>query len=221
MTAQLTVNGELSWNRKYLILPNDIRIILDPEWYKHRGFGELGLMPNDIGFSDDRQGIALQVTEDFGIERFGNLVMGSIDGRIGKVDLEFMCRASRSQNRYAVRHGPYKKDKLLALYLENGNTPHTNIGLAVLNHEEEYVAKLIGLGIKEGLQRHGHGTVFLRAIERQCARTNIFLVVHNPLTDEIPFYVKRGYRFIETAGEYDLGKVLNPGFDEQLLVPRN
>lgn len=215
----LTVDGNLSADGKYLVISPEIKFMLDPKFYKEKGFGELGLMPKDIKFYKKNPGVEEIVTQTWGIERFGNVTMMSKEGDLGSIDLSFVCRMIRGQNRYILRHGDYKKDELFALYLADREKTPVLVGIGDVNFEEEYVAKLMGLGIKNDIQRTGHGTALLATIERECAKTNIFLLLHNPLKQAIPFYVSRGYRYLAHPNGPDFAKILNPKFDERLLMP--
>jgi len=219
MRDDLILNGEQSADGKYLVLSPDVKLVLDPAFYKAKRFGNLSLMPEDMEFSEDSTGIEHVVTEDLGVERFGNLTLASEEGPIGPVDLNFDCGVTRGENRYILRHGTYKKDDLFALYLANTDTSPVLLGLGDVNFEEESIAKLLGFGIKDEFQRRGYGTVFLAAIERECAKTNMLLLLHHPLRQQIQFYVGVGYRYLIHSDGPDFAKVLNPGFDTQLLVP--
>ena len=50
MGSTLTLDGQLSADRRYIVLRPDIRFVVDPEFYRAQGFGELGLMPKDLSF---------------------------------------------------------------------------------------------------------------------------------------------------------------------------
>ena len=216
---RLIVNGNVSPDGKYVIISPEIKLIVDPHYYRERKFGELGLMPRDIEFDEDSHGIEQIVTEHLGVEQYGNLTLRSKEGEIGQADFSFVCEVKRGENNYILRHGTYKKDDLFALYLRADTPNPVLIGIGDVNFEEESVAKLLGIGINDKLQRGGHGTAFVAVIERECAKTNMFLLLHDPLRQVIPFYVSRGYRHLVHPNGLDFAKVLNPGFDERLLMP--
>jgi GNAT superfamily N-acetyltransferase len=214
----LTLDGQISADRKYFYLASDVRFILDPAFYRQQGFGELGLMPHDSTYRRHFPGDTYIVTEELGVERFGNLTMMSKQGQLGIVQLEFVCGIIRRGNSYVLRQTQYKKDDLFVLYLKDDNDKFSRIGISDVNFEEEYIAKALGLGIVDELQRQGHGTAFLAAVEAECAKKNMLLLLHEPLKKDIPFYVGRGYRYLEHPKGPDFAKVLNPGFDERILV---
>ena len=219
MRTNLTLDGKLSGDGKYLVIHREVRFILDPAFYERLGCERLGLMPKDIDFSGDATGIEQVITEELGVEKFGNLTMASKQGAIGSVKFSFVCSMVRGENKYLLRHGNYERDDLFTLYLLGQNGSTQLLGLGDTNFEEESVAKQLGIGIKNEFQRKGYGTIFLAAIERECAKTNMLLIMHNPITGEIPFYVSKGYRYLEHSNGLYLAKALNPGFDEKLLVP--
>lgn len=216
---ELTLDGHLSADGNYLMIAPEIRFRLDPRFYENHEFGKLGLMPDDISFYEDNSGIPQSITEHIGKERYGNLDLQSREGDIGSVVLSFVCGINRRENRYILRHCKYKKDDLFVLYLQDGDSA-ARIGIGTVNVDEEYVAKLMGFGIKDEMQKGGHGTALLAAIENEYSKTNLFLLVHEPLKQSIPYYVQRGYRYLEHPNGPDFAKVLNPGFDERLLMPR-
>jgi len=175
-------------------------------------------MPKDIEFTSEISGIEEVVNEILGVETFGNLTMKSADGVIGNVSFDFVSQLSRGNKSYVLRHSTYKRDDLFALYLLQDDIPAL-IGIADVNFEEELVSKLIGIGIRDEFKGQGHGTAFLASIERECAKSNLFLLLHNPLFPIIPFYVGHGYRYLEYPDGSGFAKVLNPKFDERLLMP--
>ena len=221
MRSDLNLDGKLSGDGKYLVIHREVRFILDPVFYLKLGCKKLGLMPKDIDFSEESTGIEQVITENLGIEKFGNLTMASTQGAIGSVDFSFVCSMVRGQDQYALRHATYKRDDLFTLYLVGQDSHDQLLGLGDTNFEEESVAKQQGIGIKNEFQRRGYGTIFLAAIERECAKNNMLLIMQNPITSEIPFYVSKGYRYLEHSNGLYLAKALNPGFDEKLLVPRS